>query len=86
MDRETVCREAARTRRLLVVDEDYEAFGLSGEVAAIALEAGLTFKYARVCTQETIPYARHLEEAALPGVERILRASERLMEGLPSVG
>ena len=46
-------------------NEDYEAFGLSGEVAAIALEAGLSFRYARVCTQTTIPYARELEEQML---------------------
>jgi len=43
---------------MLVIDEDYEGFGLSGELAAIVLEAGISVKYARVCTQTTIPYSR----------------------------
>jgi len=63
-----------------VVDEDYESFGLSGELAAVALEAGLTFQYARVCTQSTIPYARHLEDETLPNVKRIVKAVEQLVE------
>ncbi|MFO7609391.1 MAG: transketolase C-terminal domain-containing protein, partial [Candidatus Krumholzibacteriia bacterium] len=58
LDREALCQAVARTGRLLVVDEDYERFGLSGEVAAVVLETGLPVTYARVCTQTTIPYAR----------------------------
>ena len=76
LDKVTLCQEVGRTGRMLVVDEDYEGFGLSGELAAVALEAGLVFKYARVCTQTTIPYARHLEDKTLPSVERIVRACE----------
>jgi pyruvate dehydrogenase E1 component beta subunit len=81
LDREAVCETVATCGRLLVVDEDYEAFGLSGEIAAVALEAGLRFSFARVCTQTTIPYARVLEDEALPNVERIFEAARRLMEG-----
>ena len=69
----------SRTHRLLVVDEDYEGFGLSGELAAVILEADIAFKYARVCTQTTIPYARHLEDETLPNVARIVEACEQLM-------
>jgi pyruvate dehydrogenase E1 component beta subunit len=76
LDKVTLCQEVGRTGRMLVVDEDYEGFGLSGELAAVALEAGLVFKYARVCTQTTIPYARELEDKTLPSVERIVRACE----------
>ena len=64
---------------LLVVDEDYQGFGLSGEIAALALEADIRFQYRRVCTEVTIPYARHLEYHALPNVERIIAAAEELM-------
>ena len=79
LDKPTLCRELGRTGRLLVVDEDYEGFGLSGELAALALEAGLAFKYARVCTRTSIPYARHLEHATLPNVERIIATALRLV-------
>jgi pyruvate/2-oxoglutarate/acetoin dehydrogenase E1 component len=71
LDRATLCETVARTGRMLVVDEDYEGFGLSGELAAVVLEAGISVQYARVCTQVTIPYARHLEDQTLPSVERI---------------
>jgi pyruvate dehydrogenase E1 component beta subunit len=80
LDKTAVCEMVARTGRLLVVDEDYEAFGLSGELSAILLEAGVSFKFARVCTQTTIPYARHLEDQVLPNRQRICAGVKRLME------
>lgn len=78
LDREAVCDAVAKTGRLLVVDEDYEGFGLSGELAAVALEVGLTFQFARVCTQTTIPYGREMEDQALPNCRRIVAAAARL--------
>ncbi|MDI7275111.1 MAG: transketolase C-terminal domain-containing protein, partial [Anaerolineae bacterium] len=80
LDREALCLEVARTGRLLVVDEDYEGFGLSGELAATVLEAGIPARFARVCTQGTIPYSRELEEQVLPNAGRIVEAALRLME------
>ena len=78
LDRAAVTESVERTGRLLVVDEDYRQFGLSGELAAIVLESGLSPRYARVCLDETIPYARHLEDAALPNVARIVAAARTL--------
>jgi pyruvate/2-oxoglutarate/acetoin dehydrogenase E1 component len=80
LDKTAVCEAVAQTRRLLVVDEDYEGFGLSGEVSAVVLEAGISFKFARVCTQTTIPYARQLEDQILPSKERICASIRQLME------
>jgi acetoin:2,6-dichlorophenolindophenol oxidoreductase subunit beta len=71
MDTASLCESVSKTGRVLIVDEDYESFGLSGEVSAILLEAGLSVKYARVCTKTTIPYARCMEDQTLPNVERI---------------
>jgi acetoin:2,6-dichlorophenolindophenol oxidoreductase subunit beta len=79
LDKDSICESTTKTGRVLVVDEDYEGFGLSGEVAAILLEEGVPFRYGRVCTQDTIPYARHLEDAALPNVDRILRKARELL-------
>jgi pyruvate dehydrogenase E1 component beta subunit len=70
----------SKTGRLLVVDEDYEGFGLSGEVAAVVLEAGIAPSYARVCTQGVIPYARELEDQVLPNVQRIIDAAAELLK------
>ena len=79
LDKTAICEAVSKTGRLLVVDEDYEAFGLSGELAAILLEAGISCKYARVCTRTTIPYARHLEDLCLPNAQRICEGARRLM-------
>jgi len=79
LDKTAICEAVTQTGRLLVVDEDYEGFGLSGELAAVVLEAGIAFDYARVCTQTTIPYARHLEDQVLPNRQRIYDSARRLV-------
>lgn len=79
LDKETLREELRRTGRLVVVDEDYEGFGLSGELAAAALEAGISFKFGRVCTQTTIPYAREVEDEILPNVRRIVETCRKLV-------
>jgi len=79
LDKTAVQNAVARTGRLLVVDEDYEGFGLSGELSALILEAKISCKYARVCTEKTIPYARHLEAQVLPNTKRICSEIKKLM-------
>jgi len=78
LDKETVVNSVRKTKRLVVIDEDYQDFGLSGELAAICLEAGLLFSYARICTKETIPYARRLEDQVLPNTHRIVETVLRM--------
>lgn len=78
LDRDTVLEEARKTSRVVVVDEDYREFGLSGEIAAVLLEEGMNVAYARVAVDGTIPFARHLEEAALPSAGRIVEAASTL--------
>jgi len=72
LDKSTLINAVSKTGHLVVVDEDYETFGLSGELAAIVLEAGIQLKYGRVCTRETIPYSRFLEDQILPNTQRIV--------------
>ncbi|MEA3334440.1 MAG: transketolase C-terminal domain-containing protein [Chloroflexota bacterium] len=80
LDEAALFKSVASTGHLLVVDEDYEGFALSGELAAVVLEAGIPFKYGRVCTRTTIPYARHLEDRTLPNIARIRAAVAQLLE------
>ncbi|MGZ4548780.1 MAG: alpha-ketoacid dehydrogenase subunit beta [Blastococcus sp.] len=79
LDRTAVGDLARRTGRVVVVDEDYIRGGLSGEIAAVLAEEGLPVPYARVTTETTIPYARRLEDDALPNVERILAAARGVL-------
>jgi pyruvate/2-oxoglutarate/acetoin dehydrogenase E1 component len=78
LDTDLIYESVKRTKRLLVVDEDYQSFGLSGEVAAVCLEAGIKFKYGRVCTNDSIPYSRKLEDQTLPNVDRIINTAREL--------
>jgi pyruvate/2-oxoglutarate/acetoin dehydrogenase E1 component len=72
LDIETLKNSVNKTEALLIVDEDYKNFGLSSEISAILLEEGLSFKYGRVCTENTIPYSRELEDRVLPNTKRII--------------
>ncbi|MHA2402085.1 MAG: alpha-ketoacid dehydrogenase subunit beta [Candidatus Kariarchaeaceae archaeon] len=79
MDREGIIQSVKKTKNVIVVDEDYKEFGLSGEISAILLENGMEFKYGRVCTEGTIPFARHLEDQILPNTERIVQKCKDLL-------
>ena len=82
LDVPTIVESVTRTHRALVVDEGWRTGGLSAEVAAcIAEEAfyDLDAPVERVCSAEVpIPYAKHLEDAALPQVASIVAAAAHL--------
>jgi pyruvate dehydrogenase E1 component beta subunit len=83
LDTETILESVGRTGRLLVVDEDYQSFGLSGEVIARIAERDpgmLRAPAARVAVPDVpIPYARALEQAVLPTKDRIRAAVRDLV-------
>lgn len=80
LDTETIINSAKKTKNVVVVDEDYRGFGLSGEISAILLEKGLVFKYRRVCTEQTIPYSRKMEDGILPNTTRIIETVNDLLK------
>jgi pyruvate dehydrogenase E1 component beta subunit len=83
LDREAIVASVQKTHRLLVVDEDYHSFGMSGEVVTTAIEGAFDYLDAppvRVTTPDIpIPYSRPLEKWALPSVDRIVEASSTLL-------
>ena len=80
LDIENIKKSVEKTGTIIVVDEDYMRFGLSGEISASLLEEGLSFKYGRVCTENTIPYAIKLENQALPNTERIVNKALKILK------
>lgn len=82
LDDATLLASVRKTRRVLVVDEGWRSGSLSAEVITRIIEQGffeLDAPPARVCSAEVpIPYARHLEEAALPQVPDIVAAAHGL--------
>lgn len=83
LDRETILASVGKTGHLLVVDEDYQSFGVSGEIAAIVAETDpgmLRVPVRRVAVPDVpIPYARSLERAVLPVPDRIQAAAQELV-------
>lgn len=79
VDIETIVNSVTKTEKLLVIDEDYKQFGFSGEIAALILEHSVSFKFGRVCTENTIPYSHVLEMQALPGTLRIVDSAQKLL-------
>ncbi|MFP3916147.1 MAG: alpha-ketoacid dehydrogenase subunit beta [Actinomycetota bacterium] len=82
LDRDAIVRSVEKTQRLVVVDEDYHSFGLSGEVITTVVEGAFDFLDAppvRVTTPDiVIPYSRPLEQFALPSADKIVAAVEQL--------
>jgi pyruvate dehydrogenase E1 component beta subunit len=78
IDMETILDSVARTHRVVIVDESWKTGGLAGEIGMQIVEQGfdlLDWPPQRVCSVEVpMPYAKHLEDAALPNVERIVAA------------
>ncbi len=79
MDTATLCESVSKTGRLLVVDEDYKSFGLSGEIAALLLEHSIRFQYGRVCTEQVIPYAHSSELQVIPSRRSIVETAQKLV-------
>jgi pyruvate dehydrogenase E1 component beta subunit len=83
LDDATLMASVRRTRRALVVDEGWRSGSLSAEIIARIVEQAfydLDAPLARVCSQEVpVPYARHLEQAALPDVEGIVSAARAVL-------
>src|SRR5574341_894133 len=79
LDEATILASVARTHRAVVIDEGWRSGSLAAEVSARIMEGGfweLDAPVARVCSAEVpMPYAKHLEEAALPKVKRIIEAA-----------
>jgi len=83
LDLETVLASLARTHRAVVVDEGWRTGSLAGEVSAQIMERGfdlLDWPVQRVCSAEVpMPYAKHLEDAALPSPERVAAAVREMV-------
>ncbi|MCV2369922.1 alpha-ketoacid dehydrogenase subunit beta [Roseateles oligotrophus] len=83
LDMATVLASVRKTHRLLVVDEGWRSCGLAAEIIAAVSEAAfydLDAAPMRVCGAELpMPYAKHLEEAALPMPPKIIAAAQSLL-------
>jgi pyruvate dehydrogenase E1 component beta subunit len=87
LDEGAILASVRRTHRAVVVDEGWRSGGLAAEVVARIVDGAfyeLDAPVARVCGAEVpMPYAQHLEQAALPQPEQIAEAARALVSGRP---
>ncbi len=85
LDVETVARSVMKTGRLLIADEDYLNFGLTGEIAAVIAERldqiALKAPVRRLGVPGVpIPYSRPLEQFVIPQVQHIADTCRSMVE------
>jgi pyruvate/2-oxoglutarate/acetoin dehydrogenase E1 component len=82
LDREAIIESVRKTRRLLVVDEDYRSFGMTGEVITSVVEGAFDYLDAppmRLALPDVpIPYSRPMEQFVLPSRAAIAAAARSL--------
>ena len=78
LDTATVLASVRKTHRAVIVDEAWRTGSFAAEVSAQIMEGAfydLDGPIERVCSAEVpIPYPKHLEDAALPRVDGIVKA------------
>ena len=83
LDEPAILAAVTRTHRAVIVDEGWRSGSLSAEISARIMERAffeLDAPVARVCSEEVpVPYAKHLEDAALPSVEKVVAAARTLV-------
>ena len=83
LDTPAILASVAKTHRAVIVDEGWRTCSLAAEISASIMEGGfydLDAPVARVCSAEVpMPYAKHLEDAALPQPDRIAATVQELV-------
>jgi pyruvate dehydrogenase E1 component beta subunit/2-oxoisovalerate dehydrogenase E1 component len=83
LDTATILASVSRTRRVLVVDEGWRSGSIAAEIGMRIAEEGffdLDAPLRRLCSAEVpVPYAKHLEEAALPQVDGIVATARAIL-------
>ncbi|MGH8111610.1 MAG: alpha-ketoacid dehydrogenase subunit beta [Rhodanobacteraceae bacterium] len=82
LDRDHVFESVRKTGRLIVVDDDYRSYGVSGEIIATVAERDINVFKARpqrvAHPDIPIPYSRPMEHWALPSAEKIVAAFHQM--------
>jgi pyruvate dehydrogenase E1 component beta subunit len=83
LDMETVAASVEKTNRALCVEEGWATYGVTAELAARIGSACFDFLDAPVgrvgAAEVPLPYAKNLEQAALPGDGKILAAARDVL-------
>jgi pyruvate dehydrogenase E1 component beta subunit len=82
LDREALVESARRTSRAMVIDEGYEQYGVTGELASVIAEGAFYQLDAPVqrmgAMNVPIPFSPVLEDLTIPNAERVAEAARAL--------
>lgn len=85
LDVETVAASVKKTNRAVLVEEGWPSFGVTAELAARIQHTCFDYLDAPVervgMAEVPLPYAKNLENAALPNVERVVAAARSVLDG-----
>ena len=83
LDDKTFLTSVAKTHRAVIVDEGWRSGSIAAEISARIMERAfyeLDCPVERICSAEVpLPYAKHLEQAALPQAETIVATVKRMV-------
>ena len=84
LDEETILESVKKTRRVVIVDEDYPRCSVASDVSALVAEQAFDYLDAppvRVTPPHTlVPYSMPLEELFIPSRERVVEAATSVLE------
>ena len=82
LDRQTLIESAKKTSRAIVVDEGYERYGVTGEIAAIIAEGAfyhLDAPVKRIGAMDVpVPFSPVLEDLTVPSEQTVFDAAKKL--------
>lgn len=83
LDTNTIISSVKKTGRVLIVDEDYQSYGVTGEIAFRIQEGALGDLKAPVkrlaVPDVPIPFSEPLEKAVIPSVDAIYQEAKKLL-------
>lgn len=84
LDRETLVKSAKKTGRVLIVDEDYMSYGMTGEIGFIIYQDAfkdLKEPIRRIAVPDVpIPFSQPLESTVIPSVRKIYEEAKSMVK------
>ncbi len=82
LDREALIKSAKKTSRVIVVDEGYQAYGVTAEIAAVIADGAFYYLDAPVkrigAMDVPVPFSPVLEDLTVPTPERVVATAKSL--------
>jgi len=84
LDSATILTSVAKTHRAVIIDEGWRTGSFAAEISAQIMEGAfdeLDSPVTRICSAEVpMPYAKHMEDAALPQVSTIVKTVNEMLQ------